>query len=759
MKKISTKPVPSKEEIYELIKNIFKHNPLRKFTVKRVKEELGKRTAEQAANAIYAAIAKLEEEGYIEFIGRERYVLADSQKEGIRAKVVTIAQHLIFVKTEDNNNGEDIVVAPENSPNVLVGDIVEIFILPKKRRGRIEAIINKVLERTNTRFVGVVDQNESSSYAFIVTDARNMPYDIFVAPPNLLGAKHNDKVLVELTDWPEGSKNPQGHVVSVFGAVGDNNAEMHAILAEYGLPYHFDDAVEDAANKIPSTITDKEIKSRRDFRDVTTFTIDPADAKDFDDALSIRKISDGIWEIGIHIADVTHYVKEETLLDNEATERATSVYLVDRVVPMLPEKLSNDLCSLRPNEDKLCFSAVFHMDLDANILDQWFGRTIINSNRRFTYEEAQNIIETSEGDFSSEVLELDRLAKIMRAARYKNGSIAFERDEVKFNIDENGKPLGVYFKEMKDSNHLIEEFMLLANKKVAEYIGRKKPGQRTERTFVYRIHDRPNEQKYTDFSAFAAKFGYALKAKTDRAIAREMNKLLGQIKGKKEENLFSLLALRSMAKARYSTDNIGHYGLAFDFYTHFTSPIRRYPDMMVHRLLQHYLDGGKPADKEYYEGLCEHSSEREVKAAEAERASTKYKMVEFMCDKIGMEFEGYISGITEWGVYVELNETKVEGMVSVKDIPEDNYTFDSDNYRLVGTRRARIITLGDPVKIKVLRTDLKRKLIDFEIISHTSLTQSETYNFTRQDDLGEVTDVRQQIKNAKKRKNERRKRG
>lgn len=711
--------------MYEAVKNVFRLDPLARLSMRRVSAHLKISLTKEQKSLIPEAIEKLLSEGYIDFVGNEKYQLADIQKDSLKATVVSITPRMLFVKTEAID--EDIVVLPENTPNVLVGDIVNIIIMPKKRRGRIEATISSVIERKNVKFIGVVQQSENPNFAFIVVDSKNMPHDIFVTKSNLLGAKNNEKVLVEIIDWFEGSRNPNGRILSVFGEVGDNNAEMHAILAEYDLPYHFDESVEAAANSISTDISASEIKKRKDFRGVTTFTIDPKDAKDFDDALSIRKIEGDLWEIGVHIADVTHYIKENTILEKEAVERATSVYLVDRVVPMLPEKLSNDLCSLRPNEDKLCFSAVFKINAEAEVVEEWFGRTIINSDRRFSYEEAQEIIETGSGDYSVEVLELDRLAKVLRDIRYKNGSIAFERDEVKFDIDETGKPLGVYFKEMKDSNHLIEEFMLLANRKVAEFIGRKGPGQRKARTFVYRIHDKPNEQKYEDFSKFAAKFGYSLKAKTDRAIAREMNKLLVKIKGKREENLFSVLALRSMAKARYSTDNIGHYGLAFDFYTHFTSPIRRYPDMMVHRLLQHYLDGGSSADVDYYENLCIHSSEREVRAAEAERASTKYKMVEFMSDKIGLEFDGYISGVTEWGVYVELSDTKIEGMVSIRDIADDNYHFDSENYRLVGSNSSRIITLGDTVRVKVLRTDLKRKLLDFEMITHTALTETKPY--------------------------------
>ncbi|MEG2864995.1 MAG: ribonuclease R, partial [Mucinivorans sp.] len=570
-----------------------------------------------------------------------------------------------------------------------------------------------IIEIGKRKFVGRVQLSER--FAFVVIDSRQMPLDIFVPFDNLGGAANGQKVVVEVVDWPMNSKNPVGKIIDVLGDSGDNNTEMHAILAEFGLPYHFPQELEEKAGKIPEQISAAEIARRRDMRGIPTFTIDPADAKDFDDALSIRKLKNGNWEVGVHIADVTHYVQPGDDIDKEALERATSVYLVDRTVPMLPEKLSNFLCSLRPNEEKLCFSAIFEMSTEAEILDEWFGRTVILSDNRFAYEDAQKIIEGGDGPMKEEILELDRLAKILRADRFKHGSIGFERDEAKFVLDEKGKPLSVYFKEMKDSNQLIEEFMLLANRRVAEFVGRKKAGQK-ERTMVYRIHDTPNEEKFEKFKGFITRFGYHLKADHGKAVAKELTKLLHDVKGKPEENLVSTLAIRSMAKATYSTENIGHYGLAFDFYTHFTSPIRRYPDMMVHRLLQHYLDGGKSADRDYYEELCDHSSAQEVKAAEAERASIKYKMVEFMEDKMGSEWDGVISGVTDWGIYVELEENKIEGMVALRDMGDDFYAFDGESYSVIGHRSARRFTLGDVVRIRIKRADLARKQLDFEMV-------------------------------------------
>lgn len=611
------------------------------------------------------------------------------------------------------DGGAPIYVADQNAGHALDGDKVKVQLFAKRKGRDPEAEVVEILESKEATYVGTLQVTKG--FAFLVTENRKLANDIFIPKDKLKGGQNGQKAIVRIMEWPENARNPLGEVLDVLGEAGQNNTEMHAILAEFGLPYKYPEAVEKAAEKIPATISPEEIAEREDFRQILTFTIDPKDAKDFDDALSMRKLPNGLWEVGVHIADVTHYVKPGSIIDREAETRATSVYLVDRTIPMLPERLCNQICSLRPDEEKCCFSAIFEMDDNAEVKKSRIARTVIKSNRRFAYEEAQEVIEKGEGDCKEEILMLDKLAKKLREKRFKNGAINFDRYEVKFEIDANGKPISVYFKESKDANKLIEEFMLLANRTVAEFVG-KVPKGKPQKTFVYRIHDLPDPEKMENFATFIRRFGYKLKTEgTKSDVSKGINHLLDEVQGKREENLIETVAIRAMAKAVYSTANVGHYGLAFEYYTHFTSPIRRYPDMMVHRLLERYMAGGRSVTEKKYEDLCKHCSAMEQVAANAERASIKYKQVEYMSDKLGMVFDGVISGVTEWGLYVELNENKCEGLVPVRDLDDDYYEFDEKNYSLIGRRRKKQYRLGDPITIKVVQANLERKQLDFAL--------------------------------------------
>ncbi len=705
--------------------DILRKNSGKTYNYKQIASVLGVNDA-SSRNQIIKKLAQLAAKKEIKETDRGKFTIEENKNYYTGVLDLTTKGYG-YVMVEEF--ADDIFIAQKDLNSAFDGDTVEIYVYNRRRRKRSEGEITRIVKRKRTEFVGTLQQKKD--FGFVVIDDKSMYTDFFVSGNKLNGAENGDKVVVEFEEWPEKADSPFGRITRVLGTPGEHHTEIHSILAQYGLPHDFPEEVEDYANKIDTSINQEEINKRRDMRDVLTFTIDPKDAKDFDDALSFQKLENGNYEIGIHIADVSHYLQPGTILDDEAYERATSVYLVDRVVPMLPEILSNNACSLRPNEEKFTFSAIFEIDDNAQVKDQWFGRTVTYSDERFAYEEAQHIIETGTGTIPDDVsirkhaysvrgalveavVTLYRLAKKMRSRRMRDGAISFDKVEVKFNLNEENEPVGVFFKTAKDANKLIEEFMLLANRKVAEFIGKQSP----KKTFVYRCHDEPDDQKLAALQTIVGRFGHSLNLKDRSTTTSSLNKLLEDVKGRKEQNMVDTLAIRTMSKAYYGTENIGHYGLAFDYYTHFTSPIRRYPDVMVHRLLQHYLDGAKSASEEEYEDKCHHSSEMENLATNAERDSIKYMQVKFMQDHENEEFLGVISGVTEWGIFVEIVENKCEGMIRLRDMNDDHYEYNPDEFSVVGKRTGQSYTLGDEVYVKVKNADLVRRHLDFTLLGN-----------------------------------------
>lgn len=700
-----------------LVFNLFSENPDNSYNFRQTAAQLSI-TDKREKDQIRSILEQLCTQGSLVEMNRGKYKLNPSLKTAVsKANTVT---GVVDMKSTGKayiicpDQPEDIFIESNNTNHALNGDKVKVHLFPKRKNRKPEGVIVEIVERAKKQFVGIV--HVSKRFAFLVPDSQLINVDIYIPLTALKGAKHGQKAVAMITEWPEKATNPIGEIIHVLGQPGENNVEMNAILAEFDFPLEFPKAAEAEAKRIKNEVAPEELAKRRDFRNIWTCTIDPADAKDFDDALSLQKLPDGNWEVGVHIADVSHYVTPGSAIDAEAYERGTSIYLVDRTIPMLPEQLSNLVCSLRPDEEKLCFSAVFKLNDKAEILGEWFGRTVIKSNRRYAYEEVQVMIEGAEGDFKSELMTLHALSSKLREERFKKGSIAFKSQEVKFKLDEKGKPIGVMIKEQKEANYLIEDFMLLANRRVAEKIATRKNKEGEAKTFVYRVHDEPNPEKLIRFSEFLKKLGYDFHTTSRKSITTSFNQLFDKILGKGEENMIETIAIRTMARAEYTTHNIGHYGLSFRYYTHFTSPIRRYPDLMVHRLLQWYLDEKGSASKEEYEEYCKHSSEMERKAMEAERASVKYKQAEYLMDRIGQEFDGLISGVSKWGIFVELTESKCEGMVSLRLMNDDFYYLDEENYRIIGQRWGKIYRLGDKIRIKVKKIDLQKKQMDFDLV-------------------------------------------
>ncbi|MBR4506487.1 MAG: ribonuclease R [Bacteroidales bacterium] len=724
------------ENLAKQILKIFANNPFDAFNHKQISSRIGAGSKAERQEVIRTIQQLAEEKHLVEDDHKGKYKINpksindDLLPKNYVTGIIDMKQGGKAYVIPDEEGREDIQIAPNNTNHALHGDTVKVLMFPQRKMHKPEGQVVEIIKRAKTRFVGVIQKQER--FAFMVSDSRTMPVDIFIHIDDLGGAENGEKVLVEMTEWPERMNNPVGRVVKRLGRPGDNNVEMQSILAEYDFPLDFPKEVEEEAKKIRKP-TKKEMASRRDFRDVTTFTIDPADAKDFDDALSFRELPNGRVEVGVHIADVSYYVRPGSAIDREAYERGTSVYLVDRTIPMLPEKLCNEVCSLRQDEDKLCFSVVMEMDGKGKVYNTWMGKSVIRSDRRMAYEEAQEIIENEESGMKSEesadavadaILKLHGIATVLRAARYKDGAINFETQEVKFQLDENAKPIGVYIKESKEANWLIEEFMLLANRTVAEYIGKPRNSRtsrassdtRNTRTFVYRVHDEPNPEKLNTFVEFVAKLGFSMKTSSRKALAESYNRLFENIAGRGEEHMVDTIAIRTMSKAYYSTENIGHYGLAFPYYTHFTSPIRRYPDLMVHRLLDLYLHDGKSVNADEYEDYCRHCSVMEKKAADAERTSVKYKQAEYLADKLGQVFPALISGVSKWGIYAEIEDSKCEGMIPIGSLKDDYYMLDEDNYQVIGRRHGRCYKLGYPVHIRVRKVDLLKKQIDFDLV-------------------------------------------